>query len=60
MDKRLRRASSHYDSDRKDQLEDEIEARLDKEEETEYFRQRMLKRGLSIDVVDINVIILFF
>lgn len=57
MAKRLRKASRIYDLD---ELEDEIEEKFEVEEEKRILQQRMLQRGLSINVVDINVIFLQF
>lgn len=57
MARRLRKASRIYDLD---ELEDEIEDKFEVEEEKRILQQRMLQRGLSINVVDINVIFLQF
>lgn len=38
-----------------DELKDEVKEKLDKEEEKECFRTRMLQKGISLNVVDINV-----
>lgn len=38
-----------------DELEKEVKEKLDKEEEKECFKHRMLQKGISLNVVDINV-----
>ena len=55
MKKRLKRKSRIYDLE---DLEDEIKAKIDAEEELKIDQQKRLQRGLSINPIDINVILL--
>ena len=56
ISKQLRRASKMCDLV---ESKDGIKNELDIEEEMQCFKNRMLQRGLSLDVVDINVSLVY-